>query len=83
MSNRDREVERLLTERATRAAGRRYTEAELRDASLFARAALGVAGHELDARGEELVMRAVRGELSHDEFLRLAIADARRQAGLD
>lgn len=76
MSNRDREVERPLTERAARAAGRRWTERELEEAATFSRAALGVAGHELDARGEELVTHALREGLSQVEFVALVLDQA-------
>lgn len=45
---------------------------QIEEALGYAKATLEIEGRMLSPEGEELVRRRIRGEITHDEFLRLA-----------
>lgn len=52
----------------------------LHDPLAYAKATLEIEGRRLTPEGEELILRRIRGEITHDEFLRLARELAESQA---
>ena len=55
------------------------SEAEMREAVEQAKAALRLEGLELTAEQEALALRQARGEITHEEYLRLVVELATRR----
>jgi len=56
------------------------SDQKLNDPLAYAKATLEIEGRTLTPEGEELILRRIRGEITHDEFLHLARELAESQA---